>query len=195
MMELFTPALRIGCDHISSTVNTLFLASAGAALPLLLLFNGSAQSLSSVATPVLNADTCSRSGSTGTLLLVLGRGRQLVARRPVGALEKDILRVIWAADRPLTPGQVVERLGLDLAYTSVATVIGRLYSKDLLVRTKSGRGYEYTAAVTEPELAARMIGRVLDSSADRRAAMTGFVSGLSKRDAKALRQMLDDLEQ
>jgi predicted transcriptional regulator len=118
-----------------------------------------------------------------------------VARRPVGALEKEILRVIWAADGPLTPGQVVERLGLDLAYTSVATVIGRLYSKDLLVRTKSGRGYEYTAAVTEPELAARMIGRVLDSSADRSAAMTGFVSGLSRRDAKALRQMLDDLEQ
>jgi uncharacterized membrane protein len=47
-MELFTPALRIGRDHISSTVNTLFLAYAGAALPLLLLFTESAQSLSSV---------------------------------------------------------------------------------------------------------------------------------------------------
>jgi uncharacterized membrane protein len=48
--ELFMPALRIGRDHISSTVNTLFLAYAGAALPLLLLFTESAQSLSSVAT-------------------------------------------------------------------------------------------------------------------------------------------------
>jgi uncharacterized membrane protein len=48
--ELFVPALRIGRDHISSTVNTLFLAYAGAALPLLLLFTESAQSLSSVAT-------------------------------------------------------------------------------------------------------------------------------------------------
>jgi len=36
--ELVMPALRIGRDHISSTVNTLFLAYAGTSLPLLLLF-------------------------------------------------------------------------------------------------------------------------------------------------------------
>ena len=37
--ELYGRALRIGRDHISSTVNTLFLAYAGASLPLLLLFS------------------------------------------------------------------------------------------------------------------------------------------------------------
>jgi uncharacterized membrane protein len=36
--DLVRPAMRIGRDHISSTVNTLFLAYAGATLPLLLLF-------------------------------------------------------------------------------------------------------------------------------------------------------------
>jgi uncharacterized membrane protein len=49
-MELYRPALRIGRDHISSTVNTLFLAYAGAALPLLLLFTEAAQSFGSVIT-------------------------------------------------------------------------------------------------------------------------------------------------
>jgi uncharacterized membrane protein len=48
--ELVTPALRIGRDHISSTVNTLFLAYAGAALPLLLLFTEAGQDLGSVFT-------------------------------------------------------------------------------------------------------------------------------------------------
>jgi len=48
--ELFASALTIGRDHISSTVNTLFLAYAGAALPLLLLF-------SSVNEPVGNVTT------------------------------------------------------------------------------------------------------------------------------------------
>jgi uncharacterized membrane protein len=48
--ELYTRAVRIGRDHISSTVNTLFLAYAGAALPLLLLFSAAGQSVSSVAT-------------------------------------------------------------------------------------------------------------------------------------------------
>ena len=50
MRELFTPALRIGRDHISSTVNTLFLAYAGAALPLLLLFTEAGQNFSNVIT-------------------------------------------------------------------------------------------------------------------------------------------------
>lgn len=48
--ELYGRALRIGRDHISSTVNTLFLAYAGASLPLLLLFSEADQGLGSVAT-------------------------------------------------------------------------------------------------------------------------------------------------
>jgi uncharacterized membrane protein len=36
--ELFSKAIRVGVDHISSMTNTLFLAYAGASLPLLLLF-------------------------------------------------------------------------------------------------------------------------------------------------------------
>jgi uncharacterized membrane protein len=48
--ELYGRALRIGRDHISSTVNTLFLAYAGASLPLLLLFSEAQQGLTSVAT-------------------------------------------------------------------------------------------------------------------------------------------------
>lgn len=47
--ELFASAMRIGRDHVGSTVNTLLLAYAGASLPLLLLFVLSGQSLGTVA--------------------------------------------------------------------------------------------------------------------------------------------------
>ena len=47
---LFRSAMRIGRDHVASAVNTLVLAYAGAALPLLLLFNLSGRSLGEVAT-------------------------------------------------------------------------------------------------------------------------------------------------
>lgn len=47
--RLFRAGLRIGRDHIASTVNTLVLAYAGAALPLLALFVLSEQSLGSLA--------------------------------------------------------------------------------------------------------------------------------------------------
>jgi uncharacterized membrane protein len=45
----FASGLRIGRDHIASTVNTLLLAYAGAALPLLILYSLSGLSLGAVA--------------------------------------------------------------------------------------------------------------------------------------------------
>lgn len=47
--DLYAAGLRVGRDHIVSTVNTLLLAYAGAALPLLILFTLSGQSLGLVA--------------------------------------------------------------------------------------------------------------------------------------------------
>lgn len=47
--ELFGAAMRVGRDHVASTVNTLFLAYAGASLPLLLLFVLADRSFVSVA--------------------------------------------------------------------------------------------------------------------------------------------------
>ncbi len=46
--DVFRPAMTIGRDHVSSTVNTLFLAYAGASLPLLLLFTQARQSTGSI---------------------------------------------------------------------------------------------------------------------------------------------------
>jgi uncharacterized membrane protein len=48
--RLYSSALRIGRDHIASTVNTLVLAYAGASLPLLLLFRSAGQELTDVVT-------------------------------------------------------------------------------------------------------------------------------------------------
>lgn len=47
--ELFKRGMSVGRDHIASTINTLFLAYAGASLPLLVLFVLSEQSLGTVA--------------------------------------------------------------------------------------------------------------------------------------------------
>lgn len=47
--EVYRAAMRIGRDHVGSTVNTLLLAYAGAGMPLMLLFVLSGQSLGTVA--------------------------------------------------------------------------------------------------------------------------------------------------
>jgi len=69
---MFRAGLRIGRDHVSSAVNTLVLAYAGAALPLLLLFTETGQSLGAVANSEVVAAEIVRAlvGSIGLVLAV-----------------------------------------------------------------------------------------------------------------------------
>jgi uncharacterized membrane protein len=70
--KLVTGALAVGRDHIAATVNTLFLAYAGASLPLLVLFTTSGDSLGTVATAEAVAVEVVRSlcGSIGLIAAV-----------------------------------------------------------------------------------------------------------------------------
>jgi uncharacterized membrane protein len=70
--SLIRGALAVGRDHIAATVNTLFLAYAGASLPLLILFATSGQSLTSVATSEVVAVEIVRTlcGSVGLIAAV-----------------------------------------------------------------------------------------------------------------------------
>ncbi|MFF7500345.1 YibE/F family protein [Streptomyces lavendulae] len=69
---LYRAAIRIGRDHIASVVNTLVLAYAGAALPLLLLFSIANSSMGSVANSELVAEEIVRTlvGSIGLVASV-----------------------------------------------------------------------------------------------------------------------------
>ncbi|HSL74599.1 MAG TPA: BlaI/MecI/CopY family transcriptional regulator [Ilumatobacteraceae bacterium] len=118
-----------------------------------------------------------------------------MTRRPDGALEHDVLRVLWAADRALLPGEINDRLDADYAYTSVATILTRLQAKGLVVREPAGRAYAYQAAVDEPDLAVRRISELLDSSSDRAQVLSRFIGGLSAREAKAIKALLDSVEE
>lgn len=116
-----------------------------------------------------------------------------MARRPDGALEHDIMTVLWSAKAPLQPGDVQQRLGTDLAYTSVATVLGRLHAKGLVDRRPAGRAFVYSAAIDESTLAAQQMQTVMKAASDRRAVLAGFVGKLSARDARALKALLEGL--
>jgi uncharacterized membrane protein len=60
-VQTFTAAMRVGRDHIASTVYTLVFAYAGSALPLLLLFSVSGQSFSTLITTDMVAVELARS--------------------------------------------------------------------------------------------------------------------------------------
>ncbi len=66
--EVFTGAMRVGRDHIASTVYTLVLAYAGSSLPLLLLFSVANRSLGDVLTSESVAIEIARSAVGGIAL-------------------------------------------------------------------------------------------------------------------------------
>ncbi|GGQ09723.1 membrane protein [Streptomyces griseomycini] len=85
---LYRAGIRIGRDHIASVVNTLVLAYAGAALPLLLLFSIAQSSVGTVANSELVAEEIVR-----TLIGSIG----LVASVPVTTA---LAALVVSADRP-----------------------------------------------------------------------------------------------
>ncbi|MFE5140835.1 YibE/F family protein [Streptomyces fagopyri] len=88
---LYRAGIRIGRDHIASVVNTLVLAYAGAALPLLLLFSIAQSSVGAVANSELVAEEIVR-----TLVGSIG----LVASVPVTTA---LAALVVSADRPGSP--------------------------------------------------------------------------------------------
>ena len=113
-------------------------------------------------------------------------------RRAAGELEAAILDILQHAGSALAPGEVRERIGGDLAYTTVVTILSRLHAKGVLARHKAGRFYRYAPVADQPGLAARRMARVLDEEADREAVLARFVSSLSGRDEELLRKMLGE---
>ena len=116
-----------------------------------------------------------------------------MTRRPDGALEAEVLAVLWRAEDALTPAEVRAELGGELAYTTVMTVLGRLHDKGLLRRTARGRAFAYAATLSESQLVAQRMNDALAATKDRAGALSGFVGGLSRRDATLLLKVISEL--
>jgi predicted transcriptional regulator len=110
----------------------------------------------------------------------------------MGALEAEVLGVLWDQDRPLTPGEVAEALHTDLAYTTVMTILARLWKKGLAERHRQGRAFAYTAVLSEADLAAKRMHDTLDRTTDQAAVLSRFVEGLSPAEVRRLRKLLND---
>jgi predicted transcriptional regulator len=111
-------------------------------------------------------------------------------RRAVGALEREILDLLQAGPEALSAGEVLRRLGGMLSYSTVVTVLSRMYDKGLLTRSKQGRAYVYTPVADSAGLTARRMKQVLESDSDREAVLSRFVDSLADGDEQLLRDLL-----
>jgi predicted transcriptional regulator len=75
-----------------------------------------------------------------------------------------------------------------LAYTTVMTVMDRLFRKGWLVRERVGRSYLYSPALTRGEYTAKLMRDVLSTTDDRGLALLHFVETMESAEYEALRE-------
>jgi predicted transcriptional regulator len=113
-----------------------------------------------------------------------------------GALEREVLACLAAADRPLSPAEVRAELGDELAYTTVMTTLSRLHAKGAVSRASAGRGYAYALpggpAQAQASMTAHRMRKLLDGGGDRAGVLARFVADLSDDDERLLADLLAD---
>lgn len=109
-------------------------------------------------------------------------------------LENAVMAILWDATRPLTPGEVQELLPAERAveYTTVMTVMARLWKKGRLHRERTGRAYAYQPTRTRTEHAAIRMEEILDTAGDRTKALARFAEQLSASERKRLMEQLGE---
>ena len=119
-----------------------------------------------------------------------------MARLPVGELEAAVMDVLWDRGGWLTPGEVQAALAGEhtLAYTTVMTILVRLWNKGRVQRQRDGRAFAYRPRRTREEHAAERMGELLTGAKDRPLALSHFVDDLSPDDRAQLRRMLRGLD-
>jgi predicted transcriptional regulator len=109
-------------------------------------------------------------------------------------LERAIMDVLWAADRPQTAKEICGTLGdRSLAITTVLTVLSRLGSKRLVQRQSAGRAHLYRAVASREDHVADLMREALGTAGDPDAALARFVRAASPQEADVQRRALGDV--
>lgn len=115
---------------------------------------------------------------------------------PLGEREMDLLDSLWQRG-PMTAAAVQSRLrarGIDLAYNTVQTMLGRMFEKGVVRRTMEGRAYLYEAVARQESVARgavqKIAGRFFGGSRAELAAHL-VQSGLKSEDLDRLEKIIE----
>lgn len=114
--------------------------------------------------------------------------------RYLGELQAEVMAIFWRREGA-TVREVADELNKkrSLAYTTVLTLVSRLWTRGLLTRAQEGRGFRYQAATSRDEF----LGELSDQLIDRLFADFGAIgvarvgerlSELDEKDRQRLRQ-------
>lgn len=112
----------------------------------------------------------------------------------LGELEATVMEHLWQADRPRSVRDVLEELQQDrsIAYTTVMTVMERLYRKGVLTRVEDGRAYLYKPLQTRAGYTADLMAEALATTSDKAATFVHFADRVSAGEARQLIKALSE---
>ena len=123
-----------------------------------------------------------------------------MAKKPVrrrkklamGELKAQVLNVLWDRDEWSTPGDVHGVLSEErkLAYTTVMTILVRLFNERLVDRRREGRAYAYRPIQSREEYTADRMSRLLQDAGDRGTALSHFLQVIGPAERARLRRLL-----
>lgn len=120
--------------------------------------------------------------------------------KPLGKLEKQVMDILWDC-RKCTVQDVTDtiRKKRDIAYTTVATILQRLYDKELVRRRKSGASYIYASRIHKKSylkvVSQSFLEKLIGSFGD--VAIASFaesIEDLPKKKREKLLRLLDEYE-
>lgn len=109
---------------------------------------------------------------------------------PLGPLESRIMRVLWVRG-PASIREVIDELGAEYAYTTIATVLTHLEGKTLVTRSREGRNVRFSATISGQEHCALTMQATLASGGDRAGVIECFVNQLDDSDLELIYSILE----
>lgn len=116
----------------------------------------------------------------------------MVAESPktLGELEISVLEALWSSEARLSVKEVHARVRRRpaLAYTTILTVLDRLHEKQLVLREKDGKAFQYWPRVSKEQWFGEQAASVLTRSAlgADGAVLAAFLDSAERADPKLL---------
>jgi len=171
---------RFLCWYFPPSISTSLFPTVRLELPELARWQG-------MAAATRNANTVKR---LKFLLFGYRRPRD-IAKPSLSPLERKVMKKVWKSSE-VSVGDVYLHLGESVPYTTLMTVMDRLYKQDLLLRRKRRQAFLYSPALSREQLerAVRkgIIDSLLVSDEDVDSVLSCIVDRVSKRNPELLEE-------
>jgi predicted transcriptional regulator len=112
----------------------------------------------------------------------------------LGSLEQKIMDILWTANTPQKPAQVLKKLKGKYAYTTIMTVLKRMTDKCVLERKLIGKVYFYSPLANKEKFIKSNLSGIFNELVDSygQLAISQFVDTIksNKEDLKLLQKFL-----